>query len=60
MPSGPDAANVFGKADYLFAVESRETARIQGKHGLAGHMLCDWIEIDCIRCAESSEAEVAK
>jgi len=47
-------------ADHLFAVESRETARIQEAHGLAGHMLCDWIEIDCIHCAESSKAEAAK
>jgi D-sedoheptulose 7-phosphate isomerase len=47
-------------ADHLFAVESRETARIQEAHILAGHMLCDWIEIDCIHCAESSKVEVAK
>jgi D-sedoheptulose 7-phosphate isomerase len=47
-------------ADYLFAVESRETARIQEGHSLAGHMLCDWIEIDCIHCAEPAKAEVAK
>jgi D-sedoheptulose 7-phosphate isomerase len=47
-------------ADHLFAVESRETARIQEAHILAGHMLCDWIEIDCIHCAEPAKAEVAK
>jgi D-sedoheptulose 7-phosphate isomerase len=35
-------------ADYLFAVESRDTARIQEMHILAGHMLCDWIELDSI------------
>ena len=46
-------------ADHLFAVESRETARIQEAHILAGHMLCDWIEIDCIHCAEPAKAEVA-
>jgi D-sedoheptulose 7-phosphate isomerase len=44
-------------ADYLFAVESRETARIQEAHILAGHMLCDWIEIDCIHRAERTKAE---
>jgi D-sedoheptulose 7-phosphate isomerase len=33
-------------ADHLFAVDSRETARIQEAHILAGHMLCDWIELD--------------
>jgi D-sedoheptulose 7-phosphate isomerase len=47
-------------ADYLFAVASRETARIQEAHILAGHMLCDWIEIDCIQCAERSAAEPTK
>jgi D-sedoheptulose 7-phosphate isomerase len=46
-------------ADHLFAVESRETARIQEAHILAGHMLCDWIEVDCIHCAEPAKAEVA-
>jgi D-sedoheptulose 7-phosphate isomerase len=44
----------------LFAVESCETARIQEAHILAGHMLCDWIEIDCIRCAEPAKGEVVK
>ena len=33
-------------ADHLLAVESRDTARIQEAHILAGHMLCDWIELD--------------
>ena len=35
-------------ADILFAVNSRDTARIQEAHILAGHMLCDWIELDLI------------
>lgn len=47
-------------SDHLFAVASRETARIQEAHILAGHMLCDWIEIDCIHCGEPADAEVAK
>jgi D-sedoheptulose 7-phosphate isomerase len=33
-------------ADHLFAVASRDTARIQEAHILAGHMLCDWVELD--------------
>lgn len=33
-------------ADYLFAVPSKDTARIQEAHILTGHMLCDWIEIE--------------
>ncbi len=35
-------------ADHLFAVASRDTARIQEAHILAGHMLCDWIELDAL------------
>jgi len=58
--TGQGGGKTAAVADHLFAVESRETARIQEAHALAGHMLCDWIEIDCIHCAESSKAEVAK
>ena len=41
-------------ADHLFAVESRDTARIQEAHMLAGHMICDWLELDWI----ATQAEV--
>lgn len=43
-------------ADHLFCVPSRETARIQEVHILAGHLLCDWIELDCVQAADISEA----
>ena len=33
-------------AHHLFAVDSRDTARVQEAHILAGHMLCDWLELD--------------
>ena len=45
-------------ADHLFAVASKETARIQETHILAGHMLCDWIELDCVSGAEREGAVV--
>jgi D-sedoheptulose 7-phosphate isomerase len=45
-------------ADHLFAVASKETARIQEAHILAGHMLCDWIELDCVSGAEREGAVV--
>jgi D-sedoheptulose 7-phosphate isomerase len=35
-------------ADHLFAVPSRNTARVQEAHSLAGHMLCDWVELDWV------------
>jgi D-sedoheptulose 7-phosphate isomerase len=58
--TGQGGGKSAGFADHLFAVESRETARIQEAHSLAGHMICDWIEIDCIQSTESAKAEVAK
>jgi D-sedoheptulose 7-phosphate isomerase len=58
--TGQDGGKCATFADHLFAVESRETARIQEAHILAGHMLCDWIEMDCIHCADGEKAEEAK
>jgi len=43
-------------ADNLFAVPSNDTARIQEVHILAGHMLCDWIELDILALATTQEA----
>jgi len=45
-------------ADHLFAVASKETARIQEAHILAGHMLCDWIELDCLCGVDRESTEV--
>jgi D-sedoheptulose 7-phosphate isomerase len=46
-------------ADHLFAVGSRDTARVQEAHILAGHMVCDWIELEWIAvAAEAREAGV--
>ena len=49
--TGAGGGKMAGLADHLFAVDSRVTARIQEAHILAGHMLCDWIELDCVACA---------
>ena len=46
--TGAGGGKMAGLADHLFAVASRETARIQEAHILAGHMLCDWIELDAV------------
>ncbi len=43
-------------ADYLFAVASSDTARIQEAHILAGHMLCDWIEQDWLHAPQTGGA----
>ena len=53
--TGAGGGKMAGLADHLFAVGSRVTARIQEAHILAGHMLCDWIELDAV----GAEAEVA-
>jgi len=47
-------------ADHLFAVESRDTARVQEAHILAGHMLCDWLELDLIASQAETEAAGVK
>jgi len=40
---GGKMANV---ADHLLAIDATETARVQETHILAGHMLCDWVDIN--------------
>jgi D-sedoheptulose 7-phosphate isomerase len=44
--TGAGGGKMASLADHLFAVASADTARIQEAHILAGHMLCDWIEVD--------------
>lgn len=46
--TGGDGGKMGQFADYLLAVPSKETARIQEMHILAGHMLCDWVEQDAV------------
>ena len=55
--TGAGGGKLGALADHVFAVDSRETARIQEAHILAGHMLCDWIELDWTsRTAIAAEA----
>jgi D-sedoheptulose 7-phosphate isomerase len=44
--TGQGGGKVAQLADHLFAVPSRNTARIQEGHTLAGHMICDWLELN--------------
>jgi D-sedoheptulose 7-phosphate isomerase len=46
--TGYGGGQMAAHADHLFDIASRDTARIQEAHILAGHMLCDWIELDWI------------
>jgi D-sedoheptulose 7-phosphate isomerase len=46
--TGAGGGKLAAIADHLFAVDSRDTARIQEAHILAGHMICDWIELDWV------------
>jgi D-sedoheptulose 7-phosphate isomerase len=46
--TGEGGGKIAPLADYVFSVDSRDTARIQEAHMLAGHMLCDWIELDSV------------
>ena len=47
--TGAGGGRLTALSDHLFAVNSRETARVQEAHILAGHMLCDWIELDLVQ-----------
>lgn len=52
--SGAAGGKMAPLADYLLAISSNDTARIQEAHLLAGHMICDWIECDWVQ--KQSEA----
>lgn len=52
--TGAGGGRIAALADHLFAAASRQTARIQEAHSLAGHMLCDWIELDSIEAQTPS------
>ena len=58
--TGRGGGNCAAFADHLFDVASGDTARIQEAHILAGHLLCDWIELDCIHCAGEAAAEATQ
>ena len=58
--TGEGGGRMGALADHLFAVGSRDTARIQEAHILAGHMLCDWLELDWIASQAEAAAEPAE
>lgn len=53
--TGEGGGKMAALADFLLAVPSCETARIQETHILAGHMLCDWIELDIVETESQTE-----
>jgi len=55
--TGQEGGRMANLADYLLAVESKETPRIQEAHILAGHMLCDWIELESISGMDQKSTE---
>lgn len=58
--TGAGGGKMAALADHLFAVPSRDTARVQEMHILAGHMLCDWIELDLMHSADTHcETQIA-
>jgi D-sedoheptulose 7-phosphate isomerase len=58
--TGAAGLQIEGLADYMLAIASRDTARIQEAHILAGHMLCDWIELEWIQGMEAGVEAVAR
>jgi D-sedoheptulose 7-phosphate isomerase len=47
--TGAGGGKTSALVDHLFSVSSHDTARIQEAHVLAGHMLCDWIEMNWLQ-----------
>ena len=58
--TGEGGGRMGSLVDHLFAVGTRDTARVQEAHILAGHMLCDWIELDWIASQGGSKPEDTK
>ena len=56
--TGEGGGRMAALVDHLFAVGSRDTARVQEAHILAGHMICDWIELDAIAAAAEEKGVV--
>jgi len=57
--TGEGGGGVAHHADHLLAIASRDAARIQEAHILAGHMLCDWIELDFLIDESTIQASCA-
>jgi D-sedoheptulose 7-phosphate isomerase len=55
--TGAGGGQMAALADHLFAVCARDTARIQEAHILAGHMLCDWVELDSVQALRTAQLE---
>jgi len=58
--TGEGGGKLAAWADYLLAVPSRDTARIQEAHILAGHMLCEWVELQMVRREKPQAATSAE
>ncbi len=56
--TGAGGGKIAALADHLFAVASKDTARIQEAQILAGHMLCDWIERDWVQTQTDLDAQI--
>jgi len=47
--TGREGGKIGKVADHVLMIGSTDTARIQEAHILAGHMICDWIEIEWLQ-----------
>jgi D-sedoheptulose 7-phosphate isomerase len=53
--TGSDGGELAAIGDLVLQVASKDTARIQEAHILAGHILCDWVEMAI--CAEDAKCQ---
>jgi D-sedoheptulose 7-phosphate isomerase len=53
--TGKTGGDLAGKIDFLIAVPSEETPRIQEAHSLIGHMYCDLVERELFETSDAAE-----
>jgi D-sedoheptulose 7-phosphate isomerase len=58
--TGEGGGEIAQRVDHLLDIASRDTARIQEAHFLAGHILCDRIEIDFLHTEAAIHAHTAQ
>ena len=58
--TGSGGGKLATKADFLFAVPSTDTARVQEAHIVAGHVLCEILELEWMHTPAKAESQTAR
>ena len=58
--TGSGGGKLATKADFLFAMPSTDTARVQEAHIVAGHVLCEILELEWMHTPAKAESQTAQ